>query len=265
MAKRHRTGELVVTLFPFLSILACVIGTLTLMIAALAIGEMATQTPTRDRVTSEADLQDLVGRIETESRSLGKTLAAERRLSSVRDAIKAQGFARDATPDQIKQQLSDRRAVSELTAKREQLDREVSELRAAAEVLETEIRNRSVLAEDAPVEILPHGTGSLLAPYFVEALPEGVRIRRKDGAWSEEWSLDDILERGRFKVFLEEVRVRGNATVIFLVRPLGVDTFRRAELLATTHYVRFGKLAIPGTGVIDFQKHDDALRATGSR
>ncbi|MFT5444621.1 MAG: hypothetical protein ACI8W3_003678 [Myxococcota bacterium] len=265
MAKRHRTGELAVTLFPFLSILACVIGTLTLMIAALALGEMATQSPTREPVTREEDLQVLVERIDAESRSLGEALAAQRSLASVRDAIAARGFARDATPGQIKQQLADRRAVSELTAKREQLDQEVSELRAAAEVLETEIRNRSVLAEDAPVEILPHGTGSLLAPYFVETLPEGVRIRRKDGAWSEEWSLDDILERGRFKVFLEEVRVRGNATVIFLVRPLGVDTFRRAELLATSHYVRFGKLAIPGTGKIDFQKHDDALSAAGSR
>ena len=41
MARRRKRSELAVSLFPFISVLSCVIGTLTLMIAAAAIGEVA--------------------------------------------------------------------------------------------------------------------------------------------------------------------------------------------------------------------------------
>ena len=44
MPRRRRRAQRSVSLFPFLSILACVIGTLTLMITALALGQMDNET-----------------------------------------------------------------------------------------------------------------------------------------------------------------------------------------------------------------------------
>ena len=54
MARRRRKKGVSVSLFPFLSILACVIGTLTLMITALALGQMDT-----DEMASELRLDYL--------------------------------------------------------------------------------------------------------------------------------------------------------------------------------------------------------------
>ena len=43
MGRRRKSDAESVSLFPFLSILACVIGVLTLMITALALGQMDTE------------------------------------------------------------------------------------------------------------------------------------------------------------------------------------------------------------------------------
>ena len=74
MATRRARGELAVSLFPFLSILACVIGTLTLLFAALAVNQVA---------------EDLASRSEesTPSPELEAERAAVRSLArAIRDA-----------------------------------------------------------------------------------------------------------------------------------------------------------------------------------
>jgi hypothetical protein len=258
MARRRSRAELVVSLFPFLSILACVIGTLTLMIAALALGEMASSSQTHPGAIDESELSLLVDRIESSSQKLGNTLAEQRKLASVRRQWRELGFGDDANVDGLARQIADRRQLADLKRTRRQREAEIEALRAAAEVLESEIRSYDEPPDDAPVQILPWGSGPPLAPYFVECRRDGVRVRKKDGSWSEEWNLDDLVDHGRFKVFLEEVRYRGNSTAIFLIRPDGVESAERALLLASTHYVRAGKLPIPGSGEIDFRRYDTA-------
>lgn len=264
MANRRSRAELTVSLFPFLSILACVIGTLTLMIAALALGEMASSSKAYPGAIDKTELTRLVAEIEASSRRLGETLSQHRELVALRRQLKQLGFAEGVTAQRLAHQIEDRRHLADLERKRGEREAQIEALRAAAQVLETKIRNYATTPEDAPVQILPRGTNPLLAPYFVECKRGGVRIRRKDGGWTEEWNLDDMLDRGRFRVFLEEVRVRGNATAIFLVRPDGVEVYHRAERLAATQLVRFGKLAIPGQGTIDFRRHDAATKGPGA-
>ena len=43
MGRRQESGDNEVSLFPFLSILACIIGVLTLMISTLALSQMDTE------------------------------------------------------------------------------------------------------------------------------------------------------------------------------------------------------------------------------
>jgi hypothetical protein len=264
VATRRGRGELAVSLFPFLSILACVIGTLTLMIAALALGQMASSSKTHPGAINENELALLVDRIEASSRELGKTLSERRQLAALRRQWKELGFDDDASVEGLARQIEDRRQLAGLVRRRAEQEAEIEALRSAAEVLESEIRDAAEPPDDAPVQVLPRGSGPPLVPYFVECRRDGVRIRRKDGSWSEEWSLDNMLDHGRFKVFLEEVRIRTNSTAIFLVRPDGVKTAQRAELLASTLYVRTGKLAIPGTGEIDFRRYDATTHAPGA-
>lgn len=258
MAKRRGRGELAVSLFPFLSILACVIGTLTLMIAALAIGEMASSSEAHPGAIDERELSSLVDRIAESSIKLGKTLSERRQLAALRREWRALGFDEDADVERLARQLEDRRQLADLERLRARREAEIEALRSAAEVLDAEILEAAELPDDAPVQILPRGTGPPLAPFFVECQQDGVRIRKRDGRWSEVWNLDDIIDHGRFTVFLEEVRIRGNSTVIFLIRPDGVETAERALLLASTRYVRSGKLPIPGDGALDFRRYDAA-------
>lgn len=264
MARRRDRAELAVSLFPFLSILACVIGTLTLMIAALALGEMASSSKAHPGAINESELALLVDQIEASSRELGETLSEYRQLASLQRQWRKLGFADDTTAAGLARQIDDRRQLADLERMRAKREAEIQALRSAAEVLETEIRSYAEPPDDAPVQILPRGSGPPLAPYFVECRRDGVRVRRKDGDWSEEWDLDEMIDHGRFKVFLEEVRIRGNSTAIFLIRPDGVETARRALLLASTQYVRFGKLAIPGSGEIDFRRYDAGTRKPGA-
>ncbi len=264
MIRRRRHSELTVSLFPFLSILACVIGTLTLMIAALALGELASSANTHPGAISQSELSLLVRRIAASGRELSDALAQQRQLTALQQRLQEHGFDTDVNAQRLTAQIEDRRHFARLQRLREEREAEIGVLRASALVVEREIRDQPTVAEDAPVLILPRGSGPALTPYFVECRQSGVRIRRKNGTWSEEWRLDDLVDRGRYKVFLEEVRFRGNASAIFLVRPDGVETFRRAELLASSQYVRHGKLAIPGTGAIDFRRYDSTTRDPGA-
>ena len=50
---RRKRQAISISLFPFLSILACVIGTLTLLIAGMVVGEVAVPYPSSDTPTSE--------------------------------------------------------------------------------------------------------------------------------------------------------------------------------------------------------------------
>ena len=82
MGRRQESGDNDVSLFPFLSILACIIGVLTLMISTLALSQMDTEAVVaaeayekleEDLVASETEINDLTKQIQAES---GKTEAA---------------------------------------------------------------------------------------------------------------------------------------------------------------------------------------------
>jgi len=252
MAGRRPRSELAVSLFPFLSILACVIGTLTLLIAALAVGQMASSSQASAAAEPETPISTIVERIAGHSLELSRVLDEYNRLERMRGRLEGLGLDPLASPAALERQLQERARMVELTSRNEANNSEIEEIRGALRVLEAELENVSELPGNTPIAILPSGFGDQLAPYFVEVRAEGLRIRKRSGVWSENMNLSDLHQRGRFKVFLENVRARGTATAIFLVRPSGVDNFRRAERMAEQNYVRFGKLAIPGEGVIDF-------------
>ena len=258
MPRRRPKTALAVSLFPFLSILACVMGILTLLIAALAVGEIASTPPpsTLSRAEPTPPISVWVDRIARNSASLSRALAsraAAKRLQSILDQF---GLASDSTLEDLERQLDDRARLTALALAREADLTEIEEIRGSLRVMATEIRQMADFPSDTPIEILPAGTTDRLAPYFVEVLADGLRIRRRDGEWSQLLKLDDLHQRGLFKVFLENVRARGNATAIFLVRPSGVESFMQAKAMATRNFVRFGKLAVPGEGSIDFKAVD---------
>jgi hypothetical protein len=66
--------------------------------------------------------------------------------------------------------------------------------------------------------------------------------------------MGDLVQGGRFKVYLQKVRAVRYGTVIFLIRPSGVETYKRAVKMADELYIRNAKLPMPGFGEIDFSR-----------
>jgi hypothetical protein len=106
--------------------------------------------------------------------------------------------------------------------------------------------------ENRPIRILPHGSARPLQPFFVECRAEGVRVYQKnlrDSLYYARESLDDV---SRFRAFLQRVRSVRDGTVIFLIRPDGVESYAWASGQSGRLYVRHAKLPLPGQGVLEF-------------
>jgi hypothetical protein len=137
------------------------------------------------------------------------------------------------------------RRIADLRRESEELDAAIDEILDALESL-------AEPSEPTRIQIQPGGVNTDLIPFFAECRSEGVRIRRADGEWGLPLRIDDIVDGPRFKVFLNRVKAIRNGTVIFLIRPDGVDTYQDAFRYAERLAIRHGKLALPGSGELDF-------------
>ena len=261
MTRRRRKSEVTISLFPFLSVLACVIGTLTLMIAALAISQMASamRPPEFDPLAEEfatptpTSLDDWVRRLTELSEQMGAAIADRDRLKMLQQKLAKHGISRDLSDAELERAVRVREEKQALEKRSRRITRQTKELGKAIEILEDEIEASSELPDDAPVALLPSGSRAPLTPYFIECRKGGVRLRGRNGTWSPELYLTDLVDKGRIRVYLERVRLTRSGTAIFLLRPDGVETYQRAEEIAKGALVRYGKLPIPGNGEIDFR------------
>ena len=263
MAKRNRVKKQVVSLFPFLSILACVIGTLTLLITAMALGQMD-----NDTVASAEEFQRVQDDIEKERKTIEEI---EKRIKAAEDeagdALKELADARvrleelllkkeallarmDEKDDEEKPPIEIPNVDEEKHKKRmEALQAEIAQLEALIEELAAQLKERGGPVREAEVIIQPTGSGVDLEPTFVECTAAGIvlleadppkRVRRADLAGDED-----------FRALLDDVASRPKATVIFLVRDDGLPTYFAASGVARSRYARNGKLPVIGQGSID--------------
>ena len=261
MPRRRRKPGVTISLFPFLSVLACVIGTLTLMIAALAISQMASaMRPPEFDARAEAiatptptSFDDWVRRLTELSNQIGAAIADRDRLKMLQQRLAKHGVSRDLSDAELERAVRVREERQALEKRSRRITRQTKELGKAIEILEDEIEASSELPDDAPVALLPSGSRAPLTPYFIECLKGGVRLRGRNGTWSPELYLTDLVDKSRIRVYLERVRLTRSGTAIFLLRPDGVETYKRAEEIAKVALVRYGKLPIPGSGEIDFR------------
>ncbi len=260
MARRKRKTKLTVSLFPFLSILACVIGTLTLMITALALGQMDTDTVARAEKYEKASRQletdrDVIRRMkikisQVEAYAGGKLkeLAdARRRL----DRLQREKLSILRAKDGEKPPVVLIPTVDPEKQKRElsQLEDELHKQKEAMDRLLAELKERKKPPEEAEVLIQPGGSGVDLDPTFVECAASGIVIY--EGAQPHRVHRKDLATDKTFTELLDRVAKQPKATVIFLVRDDGLGTYHAAGAIARSHYARNGKLPVVGHGKID--------------
>ena len=269
MARRH-TAEDDVSLFPFLSIIACVIGVLTMMIATLSLA----QTDTPDVA--------MVEKYEEKKKQLAQT---EKRLEQVKREIAVSDSASlelreqkkllDMTISELQELLAELERVEKELAEQQkvkivippldpksresvaQLQTESDALQEQIAQLEKELEQRKSDSQ-ANVTVLPQGSGANFQPHFVECsagalvmhhLPQPKRIRAAD-----------MVKDKDFLALLEKVVNGKDDTVVFLVRSDGLATYRAAKRQCDQTEVRNGKIPVVGQGRIDlsaFQRRKD--------
>ncbi len=252
MARRRKSESEGVSLFPFLSILACVIGVLTLLIVGLSLGQMDEGVIERARAYQQlrADTEnqrDEIVRLEELLKNVNaireQLAAAEAELKRLQ-ANQQEMEKRDDVNVQLLAQLNRvRQRITEMQDERKELNETVAKLRA-------EVKRLNEPPGEAEVVIQPSGSGTNLVPRFVECRPEGVvlyegdqviRVRRGDLRTSQEFLklLDDVAKKSK------------TDRIVFLLREDGIGTYNAARNVANERLAPNGKLAVTGQGKID--------------
>ncbi len=279
MARAKASIEDSVSLFPFLSILAAVIGILVLMITAITLGQIGKDNPqaTADAEAAAEAAAEAKARAEKFKQLRDQAKADQEKLAELKIQVsKVQAAAQDAaimaaniaeakkeaaalqasvvsnaemaTQREIALNVQQQR-LDQLLQENAALEERLKPLLAQLEKLKAEVAKLKEPPEEAQVQIKPSGSGSDLKPVFVECSagsivlhdrPDPLRIPAAQMAGHAE-----------FTKLLEQVKRTPKTTVVFLIRPDGVGTYNAARNIARGRLVSNGKLAIGSQGNLD--------------
>ncbi len=268
MPKRRSSGDEKVDLFSFMSILACLIGILTLMISVMMQAQQAEQEEKagktkeeRARAMENLELKKKIEIAEKENEQKEELIKKEKKsvaaLQHLKDraiklSLKLDDLKKADDPDQSDTALQKliENMIKEIAALKEEqppLDKRLKELQA-------ELKSR----KEAPkpkesVKIRPRGFGEKGARnlFFVECNSTGVVLYTK-GVPGKPISTKAIPTNEIFNDYLEKVKKTHDSMVLFLVRKSGKLAYDWAAGIAETKYrVSHGKLPMPNDGKID--------------
>lgn len=266
MTRRKKASSQAVSLFPFLSILACVIGVLTLMITALALGQMDTEAIADLEVLEQAPqlVQEENARAQQVQREIAKLQKQLQNAKGDAGNLQRQILLKQADLARLLRNLEKAESESpqlpaiefvdkdQLQKRLDQLEEEYKQVDEAVKQLEAQLAERQMEPEEAVVEVRPSGSGVDLDPTFVECAKSSVVVY--DGPEPRRIRSADIETDEAFGLLLDEIANAERATVIFLVRSDGLSTYHRARNAARSHYARNGKLPVLGQGKIDLSQ-----------
>lgn len=238
------------SLFPFMSVLACTIGALVVLLAILSLSAVETSEAAiradADVRTTRADAHralrreaDTLDRAEAAWRALDEALA-RRGLESERD-----GFAIARRIERAQRLEATRAALAEVEAAREALRRERGEVEASIEVLAS---RRKTL----PILIDPTGLSPRWKPFFAECDEGGVTLHRARDGLRYFVPRSEIAMTGDFARYMRRVSVETGALLVLLVREGGLPTARTVARVAEGAGIRVARLPLPGDGALDW-------------
>jgi chaperonin cofactor prefoldin len=261
---RRQSSSAGVSLFPFLSILACLIGILTMMIKIISDIKAQESTGRDEQELARAKQhQQLQADIKKQEKELEKIKAVlkERNaalvelseLENKRIVLRKKLADAKAAPSQsdealqkMLEQLIDQ--IAALKKERPSLEKQLAELKA-------ELERRKIKPDNKPqpVRINPAGSGisANTELIFIECNANGLVILDKNGSKTPV-SAATIETDGKLAGAFNQLKSNREHLVLFLIRADGHGTFRTAGAYAETKYnLRIGKLPVPTQGEID--------------
>ena len=264
-----RRDEIRVSLFPFMSVLACTIGALTLLLASLSLSAVAPPAPgarpekgaraveaipggSAGLAPAENARVDAQGLLPAAEDTIARIETLEGLWRRVDAALPADGSGKPIALDALERRLEatqqTRRLEDDLRALAQverALVREAEEIEVSIAVLESR-------RETLPILIDPTGLSRHLEPWFVECDAGGVTAYRVSDGLAHFVPRDALDGSGDFARYLRRLKVSPGALLVLLVRPDGLATSALAGRMAEAAGVRSAQLPLPGQGELDW-------------
>ncbi len=269
MAKRSRDSGGSINLFPFLSILICIIGCLTLIIVVInLIGMNKGEGRTSEEVERAREYVVLQKEKEEKQKELDRLRQLiENLIQQNRDVI----LARDKLIS-LKQMLENQETIDksreELIAKfnllkttNNKLVEDEKFLQEEIKKKEAELAKRSTPPEAAALQVRPSGSSSSTRPSFVEISDRGVYIHRSLTQEPVSIPVASLNQSEDFINLLKLIASQPYNRLIFLVRgtPGAVKTLNEAAQMVANYNrangteIIPGRLPLPGEGKVDLR------------
>lgn len=260
--------QIKISLFPFMSILACTIGALTFLLVTMAmtsVGATRLASEEEDRRAEDLarrmpEIEANLARLERNWQELGEaeTLFAELDAELDRRGLNAGGSLAgiQARLEEIENSQSSQEELRRLKRGLARTIAEHGKVETSIQVLESR-------RETLPILIDPTGLSRNQIPYFVECDGGGATAYRVSDDLEYFVPLESVSMSGDFGRYLRRVQALPGALLVLLVREEGVETSRRVESLARAANIRVARLPMPGDGDIDFRLLRRAEGTTG--
>lgn len=266
MARRKKSSQGGVSLFPFMSILACLIGILTLLISV----SMMIKQSERDGYTEEElnnakkndqlvradkktkqEVVQLQERLKKEKKTVAELQHLKDRKAALTLKLNELGKTKGMTDAQLQ------KVVENLKIETQRLMAEQPKLQKRIDELLAELKKRKIKPkENNSVVIRPPGVGRDLPRnlFFVECNSTGIVIRDKGNA-KIVVSTAAIPTNAQFAKFCNKVKGTRDSMVLFLVRRSGNSAYLWAAGIAETKFdLKNSKLPVPRDGEIDLSR-----------
>lgn len=266
MARPRGGSDNPVTLFPFLSILACVIGTLVLLITSLAISQIESP-PEEELVSRVEEYREIEQAQQQSEQALQEVLPDVQQLEQFRAALaklqKLLEQLRKQEQEQLRQNNEQRLELDRLLELEKELlallaeqQKKKKTIEEAIKELREELGRRKMVLEAPTVCVMPAEGGLRAAgnadPVFVEVDaagvildPDGKRVRVPTA---------QLQQDPQFKKTVDAVAGAPNKVLVLLIREDGCNAYRLAEHFARTHDAVVAKLPIVGKGRLDLSR-----------
>jgi hypothetical protein len=257
--RRRRDDGLVVSLFPFLSVLACVIGTLTLLLAVIAIQRLGGQSLAQVRLAAQLDaLRGSIAAgearlVELEAQ-LRESAERAREQAELGARLSALGLSLDIPLEELAGITNRVEEVRALDERARGMGLEQAALAEQAAARKEELAQRRAAQTRAAVVIDPTGFDPGFTPYLVECTADYIELYDVKDGESFRIPKSEIRLSEQYGRYLRWLKSISGSVVVFMIRPDAVDTCNKAATQARILGVRHAQLPLPGQGEIDFSR-----------
>lgn len=256
MAKRKKDDGASVNLFPFLSILVCIIGCLTLIIVVVNLmamnkGEGQTSEEVerarealvlrKEKEEEQKKLEEMKLLIEQLILKNKETITARDKLARLKEM-----FDNQEEIDASREELIAKFNI--LTQTNKKLEKDKLALDESIKLKEEEIAKRKLPPEAAKLRVRPSGSSSNVKPHFVEISGAGIYIHKSLSQEPEAIPIASINQSEAFIKLLDTVAGNSSQSLIFLVRgnEAAAGAYAKVNDVVATYNQGKEKRAIPG-------------------